>query len=284
MHFLINKVEDNRDFLENKNFSIHTKNDNGTTTIQNNILALCDRVWIDKEFIFEMGLEYIYEIKLPDGEIWESKVMEKGNDEYGNYIVIIVPNAMKYAYEGTERPHIPIGQMDINIILSPEMIKGSDKLLEAFGNGWPSFHEAHLTIIEKTDKDMILKFSGGFLDDKVVDVKISGIVNEIYDESLEYFTGQWLTSVEFRKRGSNFEVRLYNDYYISKSPEGFDTSVFNDPDFDRKSIQGLYTKEEHKNHGVIICNELEISVAIDIERKRQLEEKYRRFLENCNRQ
>lgn len=262
MRFIINKVEENRDYLENKKDTIENQNEDGTITISKNILAFCYRIWIDNDINFELGFEYLYEIKFSNNNVYDSQIIEKGIGEYGNYMVLAIFDLMKYIPNGKDCPSliIPLGQMEVNIILSPDMIKGSDKLLKAFGNRWPSFHEAELLIVDRTAKDITLRFYGGFLFDKVVDIIVKNIIFEEYDENLEYFTRQWLTNVEFRKRDNTFEIRLYNDYCTSSFPEWFDLSNLENPDFNFEILKDVEIVEKFKNHGLIKCNEIEINI------------------------
>lgn len=77
------------------------------------------------------------------------------------------------------------------------------------------------------------------------------------------------------------EVLLFNDYKTQRLPEGFDDSVFNDPEFDINTIEHLWVIEEYQNHGVISCKNLKMIVSIDEEEKRQEEESFKKFLAEC---
>jgi len=134
-----------------------------------------------------------------------------------------------YLHNKEERPRIPCGSAEMNLILAPEMIEGSDELVKDFNESWPSFHEARIRIIETSMKSMVLEFYGGFLADKVVRLFIDDIISQSYDQNcLESFAE--LTSLEFRKAETHMEVLLFNDYTTHRLPEGFNDSVFNDPD------------------------------------------------------
>lgn len=63
------------------------------------------------------------------------------------------------------------------------MIKSADQLIKEFENSWPSFHDANLSVVTRTEKNIVLRFSGGFLFDKVVEVTAKDICYEEYDES-----------------------------------------------------------------------------------------------------
>ncbi|WP_242850632.1 hypothetical protein [Clostridium lundense] len=282
MFINIIRTEDNINFIEPKSYSIFTDNDDGTVSVQQNVCAISDRIWIDEEFPFNTGQEYIYKIKLPNNISLEGYIFEKGNDDYGHYILFLNFNASIYLHDNEKRPNIPCGKVEINLILSPDMIEGSDKLIKNFHGTWPSFHEANIRIIEKSTESMTLEFHDGFLFDKVVRLIITGIISESYDkDSIESFNDRCLTNVQFRKVESNMKILLFDDYIIESLPEDFDTSVFDDPEFDTDTIRHLYITEEHKNHGVIVCKSLKIVVTINEDKKKQLEEDYKEFLDEC---
>lgn len=261
------RVEDNINYIENKSYSVVTDGSNDTALIQNNVYAVCDRAWISEEFSLKYGWEYIYKFKVANDYILEGNIIEKGIDEKGYYVLFLDNKAFMHLQDKKERSHLQCGEIEIDTILSPDMIKGSSKILEAFDKKWPSFHETCLSIVEKTSANMTLKFTEGLLFNKVVELKIKGIVSENYDKDcLESFTNDWLSSVEFRKSGDNMAVFLFHDYKISKLPEGFDTSVFNNPEFDHDILKDLYIVEEYKNHGISICKEIEMMLTIDTEK------------------
>lgn len=276
------RTEDNINFIEPKSYSIFNDNDDGTISVQQNVYAVSDRIWLDEKFPFSTGREYIYKIKLANNICLEGYIFEKGKDEHGHYILFLNFNASIYIRNNEERPNIPCGKVEIDLILSPDMIEGSDKLIKNFHGNWPSFHEANIRVIEKSTESMTLEFHDGFLFDKVVRLILTDIISESYDkDSIESFNDRCLTSVEFRKVGSNMKVFLFDDYVIQSLPDDFDTSVFDDPEFDIDTIGCLYITEEHKNHGVIVCKNLKIMVTIDEDKKKQLEEDYKEFLDEC---
>lgn len=221
-----------------------------------NINGLCDRIWLREKFPFDSGWAYHFSFCCDYGLSWEGSVLEKGIDKAGNYILFLsdVPR------EETEFLQFPLGTIDVEIVLSPDMIKGSDELVQAFGGMWPSFHETTFVILERKANNMVLRFSDGYLGvaNMTVDLKIYDVVSEDYGElSLDYFTEQWLSSLSFRKRDTLMEVLLCNDYIDFRLPEGADTSIFDDPE----QVEDIeFIKEEHISHGVIKCRQLEITV------------------------
>lgn len=278
MFLQVIRTEKNVNYVKNKSYTIDFDNGYGQTFHKYNIYAFCDRVWLSSDFPLKTGWEVLYEIKSLNGSIFEGKFIDSGEDENGYYYLFLDNRTFSYVHEKKERPHIQCGEVEINIILSPDMIEGSDKLLEWFDSNWPSFHEANLRIIERTLESMTIEFYDGFLFDKVVRLIIIDIISESYDKGcIESFNDRWLTNVEFRKVEDNMEVLLFNDYIEHRLPEGFDTSVFDNPEFDINTIEHLYTLKEHKNHGVIVCKSLKISIYVNEEKKKRLEEEHRMF-------
>jgi|GEM_PF-2516311 len=248
MKYSVIKVEDNRNYLENKSYTLEEKNENGFLSISNNILAFCDRIWFDSQISFKIGHEYVYEIMQENGDVWETMIIEKGKDECGNYVVVIVPKILEHLHEGKERLCFSLGKIDVKIILSPNMIKGAKQFLDEFNGRWPSFHDVSLKIIDKSASETILRFSGAYLFDKVVSVIARGIISEDYDDVLYYFSTQWITNLEFRNYNNIFELKFYNDYY-----EG---------------------ENKFENHGLIRCEEIEIITTIDEVEKENLKRLY----------
>lgn len=86
-------------------------------------------------------------------------------------------------------------------------------------------------------------------------MRLHGIVKEDYgDNDLHYFTEQWLTSVEFRKRDDYIEVLLCNDGILSSLPDGIDITDLDDESFE--AIEWII--EEFTNHGSIVCHKVEM--------------------------
>jgi len=276
----VKRAGDNMSFLQNKSHTIVNDNKDGTGTVKRNIYAAADRIWLDEEFSCNYGMAYKYKLKFANQLCQEGFVIEKGKDEYGHYILFLNSNAFMYLHKKEERPRIPCGPAEMNLILAPEMIEGSDELVKDFNGSWPSFHEARIRIIEKSMKSMILEFYGGFLSDKVVRLFIDDIISQSYDQNcLESF--EQLTSLEFRKSETYMKILLFNDYTTHRLPEGFDDSVFDDPEFDLNTIDPLWVIEEYQNHGIISCENLKMMVTIDEEEKRKEEESFKNFLEEC---
>ncbi|EHQ89172.1 hypothetical protein [Desulfosporosinus youngiae] len=276
----VTRAEDNLTFIQNKSHTIVTDNKDGTGTVRRNIHAAADRVWLDEEFSGNYGMAYKYKLNFANQPGQEGFVLEKGKDEYGHYLLFLNSNAFMYLHNKEERPRIPCGRAELNLILAPEMIEGSDELVKGFKGSWPSFHEARIRIIEKSPKAMVLEFYGGFLSHRVVRLFIEEIISQSYDQNcLESFAE--LTGLEFRKAETHMEVLLFNDYKTKRLPEGFDDSVFNDPEFDINTIEHLWVIEEYQNHGIISCKNLKMIVSIDEEEKRQEEESFKKFLAEC---
>lgn len=268
----VTRIEENINFIENKRSSIHTLCDDGSVLCVANLLAFADRIWLKEEFPLEIGLEFIYEIHANKGAILQGQIIEKGIDNYGHYIILLLNEAIILYDEKKPRPQIPYGPNEIEVILSPQMIKGSDILLEGFENKWPSFHETELTIIEKTPINITLKFNGGFLFDRIVEITLKDVICEQYDDTLEFFTKQELSEIKLRKTGEDFEFKLFYDYRASRLPEDFDKSILGDPNFDVRLLDEISITEEYKIHGVIKCKVIEMNVLLDEEKKRQLEQ------------
>ncbi|MDQ7092911.1 hypothetical protein REC12_04855 [Desulfosporosinus sp. PR] len=274
------RAEDNLAFIQNKSHTIVTANKDGTGTVRRNMEAVSDRIWLEKEFSGNYGMAYKYKLKLANQLCQEGFIVEKGKDEYGHYLLFLNSNAFMYLHNKEGRPRIPCGPVEMNLILAPEMIEGSDELVKGSQGSWPSFHEARIRIIEKSLKSMALEFYGGFLSYRVVRLFIEDIISQSYDQNcLESFVE--LTGLEFRKAETHMEVLLFNDYKTQRLPEDFDDSVFNDPEFDINTIKHLWVTEEYQNHGVISCKNLRIKVSIDEEEKRKEEESFKKFLEEC---
>lgn len=273
------KAEDNINYVECKDYTVFISNDDGTVSPINNFLAMADRLWVEEAVVCSIGENCIYEIKTESGVATEGKIIEKGEDDKGNYIVILNFSALDHISMNEKHPILPTGRMELNLVLSPDMLTGSEELLKHFNGTWPSFHESMPKVVKKSPEYMIIRFSGGFLSYVVVDMKISNVITERCDDGfIESLGGHGLTSVEIRKVGNNIEARLYNDFIISSLPEGFDHSVLEDPDFDFDSIKFEYITEEYKNHWFITCKKIEVTVNIDEDKKRQMDEEYAEFL------
>lgn len=273
----INWVEDNINYIENKDSVVFAKTEDGFLTVFNNLPALSYRIWLDRELPLEIGLNYLYEITSDNGKAIEGNIIEKGTDENGTYIIF---------FSTSPKPHpIPLlGENKIEAILSPNMIKGADELIKLCGGSWPNFHEAYMKIIEKKDGELILEFNDGFLDDKIVRFELNDIISEEYDESIESFLNEQLSGVDFKKKGDYFEFKVYIDYKTSKLPDDFDISNYdNFEDLDLTQIEG-YVVEEIKNYGVIRCKEIEVSTRVDEIKKLEIEKAYLEFKEACKKQ
>lgn len=273
------KAEDNRKYVECKDYTIFINNDDGTVSPRKNFLAMADRLWVEEEVICNIGGDCIYEIMTKFGTVTEGKILEQGVDEHGNYIVFLNFSSFDYIFNNKRRPNLLIGRMELNLVLSTNMIPGSEDLVNHFKGSWPSFHEAMPEIVERTAESIAIRFSGGFLGYIVVDMKVTNIANEKCDNGFMDSLGRHgLTDLDIRKAGDNFELRLYNDYVLSTLPEDFDRSVFEDPEFDIDTIKDEYIVEEHTNHWFITCEKIEIKVSIDDDKKRQQDEEYEEFL------
>lgn len=270
----INKVEDNINYIENKDSTIFIETDDGLTMAMNNIYALCYRIWIDNELPFDIGLNITYDISSSQGAALEGYIVDKGNDEDGQYIVFL----NEYNNSSINQRSKPyLGENRIRVIHSPDMFKGAHKMIEEFNNRWPSFHDAFMTIIEKTSSKIILEFSEGYLGDKIIRVVLDGIVYEEYDENLEYFADQMLTGVDYVKGEDNYEFKLFNDYQSHILPEGIE--LFDLRDIDSSLIDDIYIVEDHKNHGIIKCKYIEFKTRVDEIKRLELEEMFKKFKE-----
>lgn len=123
------RTEDNLSFIQNKSHTIVTDNKDGTGTVRRNIHAAADRIWLDEEFSGNYGMAYKYKLNFANQLGQEGFVVEKGKDEYGHYLLFLNSNALLYLHNKEERPRIPCGTAEMNLILAPEMIEGSDELV-----------------------------------------------------------------------------------------------------------------------------------------------------------
>lgn len=220
---------------------------------------LCDRMWLRDEFPFEVGWSKKFKLQSHDGTALEGHVLKKGIDQERHYILFLLDRASYYDHKKIERPRVSCGFVKVEAILSPEMITGAQQIVKKRNGSWPCFHEATLTIIERSNDNMILHFQGGFLEIPI-ELILNGIVSEDYGKNnLEYFTIE-LTSVEFRKNNESIEVLLCNDYILRTVPEGVDLSNLDD---NLESIKPIET--EFINHGIITCHSVEMKI-IDTER------------------
>ncbi|NLO09502.1 MAG: hypothetical protein GX129_06480 [Clostridiales bacterium] len=274
MQIHINKVEDNINYIENKDSTIFIESDDGLIMAMNNFYALCYRIWIDKELPFDVGLNITYEISSGQCAILEGYIVDKGIDEDGQYIVFLNDYNNSNKNQQSE-PYF--GENSINVTHSPDMFKGAHKMIEAFNNRWPSFHDVFMSIIEKTSSKIILEFSEGYLGDKIIQVVLDGIIYEEYDESLEYFADQMLTGVEYVRRENSYEFKLFNDYQSHILPEGIELSDLRD--IDSSIIDEIYIVEDHKNHGIIKCKDIEFITRVDKIKKLELEEIFKKLRE-----
>lgn len=150
MNIFVEQVEDNESYSKR-----HIRN-------------LCDRVWLREEFPIEAGWGKRFEFKSKNETFLEGHIIEKGLDEKGHYILFLFDKAGYYQHKKIERPHVTCGSVEFEVILSPEMIEGAERIVEQEGGQWPCFHESMLTIVDKSENDMILRFEEGFLGSPVV--------------------------------------------------------------------------------------------------------------------
>lgn len=276
------RAEDNRHHIENKDYTKYTNNDDGTVSVDSNFHAMADRLWVREAILCRTGRNCIYEIKTESGIISEGWILEQGVDACGNYIVLFNFDTYSSILHNEERPNFPDGAIEINLTFSPDMISGGEELINSCNGHWPSFHEAMPKIVESSSESMLIRFAGGFLGYTVVDVKLTNIIDEKCDDGfIDNLGGHGLTSLEIRKSGEAIELKLYNDYITQRLPDDFDQSVFDDPDFDFDTIEDKYIEEEHISHWFITCEEIEMTVTIDEEAKRQYEERHEKFLREC---
>lgn len=273
----ITRVENNIDYMDIKDPAIFNETDDGLIIVQNNVYAFCDRIWLTEDLSLEAGWRYRYEITSDTAGSFEGWIIDKGVDEHGPYIVFLMKQAFYHELKKTTRPKPSIGENQIEVSLSPEMIAGAEQLLENCNGKWPSFHDAKMVILERKPDRIALQFSDGYLMDKIVQIILKDITHEAYDDSLEYFANEWITGIDFRKKGNHFEFILLNEYTTETFPEGFDISCLEDPNFDSSILDEILIQKEFRIHGTITCRNIEIQVTTDEAKKFELEEQFKKF-------
>lgn len=178
------KVEKNKLYIPKEDFIIKGTDSKGREYTTQNSKLDCVRIWLNREFTFDIkneGVIFILRNKSSRVE-YQCTISDEGVCDGKYYIACvfwdhILKDIPLCVFEHDREIYEELlGIFDVEIGFTTEMIKNGKILKKYIGDFWPSCHDATMDIIELNPEKLILRFYDILPNNNVLDlmeVKIS---------------------------------------------------------------------------------------------------------------
>ncbi|WP_027308471.1 hypothetical protein [Caloramator sp. ALD01] len=183
----------------------------------------CLRLWLENEFPFEIKNDKM-EFKLQKRDsnvVINVNIFEKGIYQNKNYILANFFDYIKIDYILAKQEYdkklfnIILGEFEVEVTFSIDMIKNGYELYKFLDGGWPAFHDSTIKIINYNSDNTILRFYDALPDNYVLDLIINEIIFEDYREkTIDFLENGKIVSIEFSKKEEYFEIKIVHYSYF----------------------------------------------------------------------